>query len=225
MSKLKSRKFLYPAGQVLLIFVGVTIAMWFENMNEARKEKQFEQVLLKEMIVNLESDETMLTKSVYFSKKGVMSARKLIGFLNGETSQADSVKFYMIDVMWYNTADFNTSAYETIKSNGLHLIRNNELRQKITHYYEREINNTRDQQQIGYNLGWDAYLPLMMKRFKDFSISGGTEPVNIEDLKKDMEFKQFLHVTLEFKEHINNSFLRMAEKADKLSNEISSELK
>jgi len=226
LKKITKKTIIYPIGQVLLIFIGVTIATWFDNWNQERRENKFERTLLKEMIINLESDTIWIASEIRVINRGMVSAKKIIEILSDKDGEIDSLQFYMIDVLWYNTSIHNVSSYETIKSRGLDLIRNDILRQKITKYYEVELIDTKEQtERITYNLAWDYYGSILISKFKDFSLRHGTAPVNIDLLKRDNEFRQFLNLTIEFKGLGKRRFLRLKKSTSELIDAINAEIK
>jgi len=130
--KINRRIIFYSIGQALLIIIGVSVAVWFENLNEERKEHEFEKIVLSEMTNNLKVDLKWISNELRTLNKGIVSSKKINAILLDKNLSTDSLKYYMIDIGWYSTAIFNTAAYETIKSKGLDLVRDNELRQAIT---------------------------------------------------------------------------------------------
>lgn len=43
-----TRYILYAIGEIVLIFAGITLSIWFSNWNDARKDRDAEVKLLKE---------------------------------------------------------------------------------------------------------------------------------------------------------------------------------
>ncbi|MEM9985834.1 MAG: DUF6090 family protein, partial [Bacteroidota bacterium] len=58
------RYLLYALGEVILIVIGILIAIWINNRNEADKAKQFSEVILQEMLKDLASDTLYLSKGI-----------------------------------------------------------------------------------------------------------------------------------------------------------------
>ena len=51
-------------GEALLIFVGITAAIWFENGNDNRRERAVETEIIRSLMVDLQSDTTDLNGNV-----------------------------------------------------------------------------------------------------------------------------------------------------------------
>lgn len=212
------QRMLYLVGQVVLIFLGVTVAIWFENINEARKEKKFEQVLLSEMLFNLNNDIRSIDEGVRIINDGIYAGEKIVEAL--KKNDFDSIPYYMTTIMWYNIGLYNSSSYETIKSKGLDIIQDNSLRQKIVQYYEERVKYLKEVEKVGYNLTWQQYMPQAISKFRDFSLLTGTQPLDINALKNDNEFKQVILITIELKKFERRQHVVLRESAVLLTDAI-----
>jgi len=214
------QKITYVIGQVLFIFVGVTIAIWFENLNERQKENSFQNELLNEMTLDLENDIKQAQVGVRLMDNSIRAGKKILRILNNKSENPDSISIHMTTMLWYNIGLYNSASYETIKSKGLDLIRNNDLRQKIVQYYEVKVKYLKDVEKVSYNLTWQQYLPNAISKFKNFSFNSGTSVKDIARLRDDDEFKQFIFITIELKGFEKQQYIDLEKSADALMKEI-----
>lgn len=122
----------YLISELLLIVIAINIGLWFNNLNDHRKARNLESKLLQEFVVSLNSDKEDILSNITTHKKGIESCVRL---LKNKTEDIDSLKN---DLGWsyswtYLIADL--SSYESLKSIGFQLIKNDEIRHGITKLY------------------------------------------------------------------------------------------
>lgn len=122
--------------EFLSIFIAVISAFALNNWNEDRRNNVAEAKILQEIKHGLEKDLEDVKLNVLGHKQGVLACdfwRKI--FTNQATNTDTFLQYYFV-----LTRDFvsiqNTSGYETLKSKGLELIKNDSLRSKIISLYE-----------------------------------------------------------------------------------------
>jgi hypothetical protein len=125
-------KWKYLISEVLLIVIAINIGLWFNNLNDNRKERNLESKILHEFLVSLNSDRTDMLSNIKTHNKGIKSCIRL---LENKTENIDTLKN---DLGWsyswtYLIADL--SSYESLKSIGFQLIKNDEIRHGITKLY------------------------------------------------------------------------------------------
>jgi hypothetical protein len=127
----------YAFGEILLIFIGITLAITFQNWNENRKQAELEKTVLKQLKVSLQNDVKDVNANLATHKRVQQSCQKILQILNSsnpiddqtviqEMSQASDNSFLISDV----------STYEYLKSVGLHIIKDDDLRKQISRLYE-----------------------------------------------------------------------------------------
>jgi ABC-type antimicrobial peptide transport system permease subunit len=122
----------YLISELLLIVIAINIGLWFNNLNDHRKARNLESKILQEFVVSLNSDKEDILSNITTHKKGIKSCVRL---LKNKTEDIDSLKN---DLGWsyswtYLIADL--SSYESLKSIGFQLIKNDEIRHGITKLY------------------------------------------------------------------------------------------
>jgi len=123
------------AMEFLLIVVGINLGLFVNNLNEQRKETKLERQLLSELKVCLEGDLEDVNLNIEIHTRGKYSGERLGVHFNHE-EPIDSLSFHLkgIRSAWSFLVN-NTSTYESLKSIGFGIIKNNEVRQKVTELY------------------------------------------------------------------------------------------
>jgi hypothetical protein len=122
----------YLISEILLIVIAINVGLWFNNLNDQRKARNLESKILHEFVVSLNSDREDILSNIKSHKKGIESCDRL---LKNKTDNIDTLKN---DLGWsygwtYLIADL--SSYESLKSVGFQLIKNDEIRHGITKLY------------------------------------------------------------------------------------------
>ena len=181
----------YAIGEIFLVVIGILIALQINNWNENRQLEKREIVLLKELktnlktnILNLENDIETQSKSIYHIDYILSLPIKKIPY-NNSIPISLQIANYAPDVV------LSSSAFETLKSTGLELIKNDILRQTIINLFEvqypllmQETRRLEDQ------LWPTAVIPLYQKHFR--SVDKGWVPNNYNNWLKDTEFFNML---------------------------------
>jgi hypothetical protein len=122
----------YLISEVLLIVIAINVGLWFNNLNDQRKARNLESKILQEFVVSLNSDREDMLSNIETHKKGIESCARL---LKNKTENIDALKNDLgLSYSWtYLIADL--SSYESLKSIGFQLIKNDEIRHGITKLY------------------------------------------------------------------------------------------
>lgn len=135
----KEVKWRHLVFEILLIVIAINVGLWFNNLNDQRKERKLEVKILKEFLVSLQSDKDDIFSNLETHKLGVESCSRLldtIPFKEKETMQ----KILGNSYSWtFLLAD--QSSYESLKSIGFQLISKDEIRRAITKLYNVDYKN------------------------------------------------------------------------------------
>ena len=140
MKKKKCKKY---AFEFLSIFVALISAFALSNWNDNRKDSLSENKILTEISNGLEKDLDDIKLNIDGHKTGISACNYFRDVFAGKNIETDSLMFHYFNL----TRDFvsiqNTAGYETLKSKGLELIKNDSLRLKIISLYEYDYNTLR----------------------------------------------------------------------------------
>lgn len=137
---------LYAIGETVLVVIGILIALQINNNNEARKDRNFELKMLKEISRALEGDiwyvkEHLIGFRTKEAEKGVDYYKRL---LKEESVDLDSLRHYF-DWLGYGIVfRINQGPYQGLKSVGLNKVSNDSVRNQIQLFYDFYIPRSRD---------------------------------------------------------------------------------
>ncbi len=131
------------AFEFLSIFIAVISAFALNNWNDNRNNRNAESKILSEINNGLEKDLEDIRLNIMGHKMGMKAADYFRSMIANKPIPKDSLMFHYFNL----TRDFvsiqNTSGYETLKSRGLELIKNDSLRTKVISLYEYDYNTLR----------------------------------------------------------------------------------
>jgi len=140
MRKFKIRDWKKYTFEFFSIFIAVIAAFALNNWNDNRKADKSESKILIEISNGLEKDIEDIQHNIFAHKKGIQACKYFRNVLAGKKVNSDS----LIDLYTALTRDYisiqNTAGYETLKSRGLELIKNDALRREIITLYEYHYN-------------------------------------------------------------------------------------
>ena len=195
------RYFKYAIGEIALVVIGILIALQINNWNERRIEAQAELKILKAIKTGLESDVADLTYNASFIERNIASANTIIQSIENDEPYKDSIADHFGMMMFPTKFVYSTSAFETLKSKGIGLIKNEQLRDAIVGVYDSQYNfflayertNVLDEIERGLE---EVFATRFEESFLfDFSKANYEPrivPLNFEALKTDQEFLYFI---------------------------------
>ncbi len=220
---MNKNKVLLAFGQVALIFVGVSVAILFENLNQERKDNKLELLLLSEMLNNVQADTSSIHTALGIMDMQLAAGDRILKILAGPGMHLDSLGFYMEYLTWYNVGIYSAASYETIKSKGLDLIENDSLRQKIVSYYEADLRYIKEVEEVSYNLGYQYFGPRLITNFEN-SYTDKSKPLNASKLRTDNDYKQYILLSNKLKRFEKERYKEHLTKALAIIDRIQMEL-
>ncbi|NMM50498.1 hypothetical protein [Marinigracilibium pacificum] len=152
MKKSKSRKWKKYSFEFLMIFIAVASAFALNNWNDNRRNNNAERKILTEIYNGLEKDIVDINANEDGHKSGIQSINYFRKILDNQPFPKDSLIYHY----HYLTRDFvtlqNTSGYETLKSKGLELIKNDSLRADLISLYEYDYKTLEKLEENYYEL-------------------------------------------------------------------------
>jgi len=195
--------------EFLSIFIAVISAFALNNWNENRRDNNSADKILIEISNGLKKDLDDIKQNKKGHQFGISACQYFRDLLNGKEIDKDS----LIPNYFILTRDFvsiqNVAGYETLKSQGLELIKNDSLRLQIISLYEYNYNTLRKleeeysemQFQESYFKEINNELAPNFNFDNNGKISGITFPLKItEDKKKIL-------LTYLWKTEINRNFI------------------
>lgn len=232
MRKIQIKNWKKYTFEFLSIFVAVISAFALNNWNDNRNDRNAENKILTEIKNGLAKDIEDMRLNELGHKMGIDAVNYFRNILADKPASKDSMMFHYFNL----TRDFvsaqNISGYETLKSKGLELIRNDSLRTKIVSLYEYDYNTLRKLEEEYYELQFqENYFKeinsLIAQNFEfnqDKMLIGITTPLKLESDKENIVLIYLMKI------QINRSFIlqyytEVKQKIEQLQLEIQFELK
>ncbi len=195
------RYILYALGEIIILIIGILIALSINNWNIEQQNRVKEIWVLQSMRSEIEVDVDDYLNSNFELTRSASYARRVLDHLDNDLPYNDSLPIYFAEIAVFTfNRDFR-GAYESLKSLGIGLITNEELRQQINVYYSHKdalLRIENEFQQFPLN----AIRSIFSTRFKshgdwdysslDMESSGSMIPLDYQSLKNDVEFIYYL---------------------------------
>lgn len=192
------RKYLaYSLGEMLLVVAGILIALQVNNWNNAAKERNTEVALLLQLEKDLTASLNDIRYNIRLHEQGIRSAEIIQAHMQDDHPYTDSIASHLASSFPWTRLVINAGAYETIKSHGIELISNVELRDGIVDlfegrlYFQRELESIT--QEYSEYMRREGAVPFFEASHVDFGVRhrydlGRSVPIDYETLKEDVTF-------------------------------------
>jgi hypothetical protein len=131
-----ARYALYALGEVLLIFIGITLAIGFENAAEQRRQEDLTDGLLLGVRGDLEANIAELETNIEVDEEFLASLSTVIHRLDTSSEWDDSMSVELEYALHWSSPFLATSGYDGLRQAGLYQVRDEELRRSIVDLYE-----------------------------------------------------------------------------------------
>lgn len=177
--------------ETLAVVAGILVAFALDNWNEERQLHKTERNLLIELQSNLQTNILNLENDISKQIRGAWCIDYLIDHLEHKRPLNDSIPVYLVEADYAPDVVLTSSAFETLKSTGLGLIRTDSLRWRIIDLFEVTYPTLMQETRRLEDQVWPAVVvPLYQKHFR-FTDKMAI-PVNYPALLDDQEFINML---------------------------------
>ena len=168
----------YAVGEVFLIFIGITLAIGFENSRDQRRQEELAKGLLIAIQLNLQANIAELERNIKEDESIIESTSIILTHLsNSQTWGNDSLSAHLERSLHWSSPFFTASGYESLKQNGLHLIVDETLRAEIVHLFETTYAYlVGDLDRLMWVFMGSVTYPIRMRELVRLD-SGGDEPI------------------------------------------------
>ena len=184
---------IYTTGEILLVVVGILVALQIDNWNEQRKKETLELNLLKEMKTNLRSDIVDMKINIGYHERGVESANIILKSFKNNDPYNDSLNKHYGKVPMIPKFLMSENAYNSMNNEGIRIIRNDSLRNAITHHYEASCAFLIDWNEAEWNTQMQDHRTIYRDYFKKFDFWSDLEPTNYTELIKNSQYINYLN--------------------------------
>ncbi len=187
----------YAIGEIILIVIGILLALYLNHLNTERGIKAEQIKVLKEIKSNLNSSIISFDRAIE-SEKSYMAYNLMILDYMDHNKPYDSVLDRAFGTyFWTISSSAVTGAYDYLKSKGIDLITNDQLRSEISYFFESELLVLKNENEVwANNLQQNISYPFHVKHFRKYYPEGSASsdfeyasPFNYDLLLKDDYFK------------------------------------
>jgi hypothetical protein len=128
-----SKYLLYALGEIILVVIGILIALQINNWNESQKQKQQEQIILKNILKDLEKDKIGLNKIIATRTSTANSAKIMVSYYEGvKIEKLADYYFHWTNVLyWQFHHPRNITFEELVNSGKVSIISNPQIKELL----------------------------------------------------------------------------------------------
>ncbi|WP_282043695.1 DUF6090 family protein [Winogradskyella flava] len=227
-----SKYLIYAVGEIVLVVIGILIALWLNNLNTQYKQKQEEVSILKELKEDFLLDITDFEINVEGHSKSNVSIAIILKSLEDNLPYNDSLAHHFAWTTNWPISLIHTNSFDVLKSKGIELISNDELRKKILTIHGQSYQSLKAwENQPNRNF----YLEEILKRFNKLDawnvnnngkfIQSEIIPNNYESLKTDVLYKSILNSIKSDNQRVLNAvYVKVIKKLKALIVDIDNEI-
>jgi hypothetical protein len=185
--------FKYAIGEIILVVIGILIALQINNWNEQRKLEKSELSMLLDISNDLKESKKELDDVVKFNKHTAKAIQFIINHLENDLPYTKSLDTAFVSLRSWSSPYLTFTAYETLKTKGIDLIKNEALKKSIVNLYESHFAYIiSDYDRSEWVLAQSVVYPLTVKHIKKINYATA-QPNDYEALKLDNEFINMLN--------------------------------
>ncbi len=185
----------YAIGEIILVVVGILIALQINNWNENRKMQRQEIKLLSDLKLELQKTYVDLNEGIKYVSITIDDINKIEYYLKNELAYSKELDSSFGRFPHNFSGSVNSAAYNSLKTMGIGIIQNENLRMDIINMYDVKFLNipdyTVDENLIRSSVVFPFYAKNIM--YSENSTYSAT-PNNFSDLIKNTEFLNILRL-------------------------------
>lgn len=200
---------LYAIGEILILIIGIVFALKVNNWNHDQQNKASEIVILKSIKSELENDLASFSIDVGVHRSQIRSSQIVLDHFENNLPYNDSLSRHFLETCNYTIVNNNKGSFETLKSLGVGMISNTELRKDIIYLYDAQygflnrmaMGLANNMEYAGKNIfnsrfyETENYYMELGENLEAVEFIGNMIPLDFERLKNDSEYIYFLKTT------------------------------
>ncbi|MFC1887229.1 hypothetical protein ACFLYK_00295 [Candidatus Cloacimonadota bacterium] len=150
--------------ELLVIFIGISLAFFSENLRESYKEKQLGKKFLQSFHNELLEDRVVLERTIEINSRKINRADNFIQKIMTDEVVMDTLFLVISNIAQTNHSSTQTVTYESIINSGnLDLITDFNLKEKIIKYY-LFLETKKDQDKVYNEFLKDYMMPFVLNK-------------------------------------------------------------
>ncbi len=186
----------HALGELVLIVVGILIALAISDWNDRRIERAQELAFLQEVQTALTTDLQSLEAKLAEFHEAAGQITELSELLEEKPPYDPSMDALFGALYGVRTTNLNTSAYETLKSVGLQVVSNRDIRLGIARIYDHYYESMLTEHDIDHSVNIGLMRPYFMNQFRDLVFWKSATPMDYDFVVNDPWFKNVVDYRL-----------------------------
>lgn len=145
------RYFKYAVGEIVLIVLGILLALYLNNVNGKFQQKKEEIKVLNEIKSNLQSSIVSFQRTIETESEYLKQNKKILDYMDQDKEYSTELDHAFGIYFWTLSSNPVTVGYEYLKSRGIELITNDNLRNKISFMFENEFAIIKNENELWAN--------------------------------------------------------------------------
>ncbi|WP_228850936.1 DUF6090 family protein [Aegicerativicinus sediminis] len=231
MEQNNARYLKYALGEIVLVVVGILIALQINNWNEDQKFHKLEIKKLREISNSLIQTKANIQQAQEEDSRWMHYNEIILEHLEYRKPYTPELDVSFGSYFWFSRPEIEFSAFEQLKSTGLDLVSNDQLRTEIVRLFEKRfqlIYSENNQWNLEYiNVTLPIHLKLFRKVFPETWVPGNDEyakPIDYDGLLDNDEFKNLLAENIALRKFGISYYDIAIEECNNLINSISTEI-
>lgn len=194
--------FIYAIGEFILIVVGILFALQINKWNENKKRDIIESQILTNIQANLLVAKEEIIEDIQFNNWTIKQLKLIQNYMWNDLNYDSKLDNSFLAITSWESPFLTTSAYQSLKNQGINIIKNNDLREKIIYLYEINYNFlVNDYDKTEWNFSQSIVWPFLIKNMKlnDYK-SNMLRPKDFNLLKSNSEFETILSQLIDLRE-------------------------
>jgi len=217
--------FKYAIGEIILVVIGILIALSINNWNETRKEGNEELKILSEIQSDLKQSLTEVKNVLYDNETDLSRYMYLLNHVEQKLPYSVALDTAFCRIPSWASPYLTYTAYESLKSRGSKLVRNDSLRLQITNMFENQMTYLiNDWDRSEWRDSEAIVRPYFAKHFAENLDEVTAKPNNYDELIEDPEFTNLLRQIIVMRKWGNESCRSIIDSIDTLIGSIENEL-
>ncbi|MBA7582965.1 hypothetical protein ES708_24903 [subsurface metagenome] len=211
----------HSIGEIFLIFIGISLAIWFENFMESKQERKTEIILLKELLKDEERNVSDLEFNLGMFIKAKNGCNYVLDQLKNKKPYNDSLGIHFGNIRYSLIFQISKSSYNTILSIGWQIITNDSIRTDIIFLYDFYYDALETLSvQLDMPYTQNHFIPMYNRMFN----TGDKTPIDYESLINDIEVANIVRQARGYKVTVIQFIRRRIDQSKKLQILIEEEI-
>tara|TARA_R110001632_G_scaffold83134_3_gene184228 strand:- start:8080 stop:8811 length:732 start_codon:yes stop_codon:yes gene_type:complete len=217
---------IYAIGEIILVMIGILLALQVNNWNENRKLQKEEFALLAEVKADLENTLVDFIGDTIYNSNTIELYKKIEYYINKDLPYNIELDSAFGSLQTWDSPVKTSSAYKTLQSKGLDLIKNESIKKEVIKIYEVETVNLiieYDKTEWALNEIVSPFFAKHIRRLDENSLLSA-RPNDFESLKRNDEFLNILMMLIRQRRRGLEYYEKAMIPIEKLIDEIDTEL-